>query len=184
MSKRIKCNGSKPKNEWFDKECFEKRTQVREALHRFRQSNLDVDRDLYVTSRREYKKMLASKQKDFKQESLDNLMSNLHDSRIFWKQLKQNAPRQSKRGNISNEQWLDHFKKVFESDTEVPDDDLQGADLDDEDADFEYVDIDALDADITEDEVIAAIKNLKDKKAAGPDGLIPEIFKHSSHVLN
>ena len=72
---------------------------------------------------------------------------------------------------------------MFESDTQLPDDDLQDADFDDEDVDFEYVDIDALDADITEDEVVAAIKNLKDKKAAGPDGIIPEIFKHSSQVI-
>ena len=85
--------------------------------------------------------------------------------------------KRQKIGDISEEEWLEHFKTVFAVDNVDVEEDadvtfeqiIDGGDMND----------DILNKNISPEEVIEAILKLKGNKAAGPDGFIPEIFKHS-----
>ena len=75
--------------------------------------------------------------------------------------------------SISEQDWFNHFQKVLEQDN-------QDQDSDD---DFENCVSDVYyDRPITREEVLLAIQRLKNGKAAGPGGIIGELFKHAGHL--
>ena len=177
MAKTVCVGGKGPGQEWFDAECKQMRGQVRRRLRAFRRSGRSADHTLYVDLRKSYKKMIRNKRKEHKKKIKQDILNSMADSRAFWGAIKRLSTGKGFDQNISEEQWLDHFKQVFCSDTSTTDDDMECPDVHDSISD------DTLDADITPTEVAAAIRHLKNNKAAGPDGLIPEIFKHSSDVV-
>ena len=74
--------------------------------------------------------------------------------------------------SISEQDWFNHFQKVLEQDNQDQDSD-----------DFENCVSDVCyDRPITREEVLLAIQTLKNGKAAGPDGIIGEFFKHAGHL--
>ena len=80
---------------------------------------------------------------------------------------------------ISSEQWYDHFRNVFNLPPAQPvsrHEFIERAIADDID-DTKY---EPLNLPITEVEIRAAIRALKNQKAARPDGLIAEFYKNSS----
>ena len=59
----------------------------------------------------------------------------------------------------------------------------QGNYDEDSDDDFENCESDVYyDKPVTREEVLLAIQRLKNGKAAGPDGIIGELFKHAGHL--
>ena len=77
--------------------------------------------------------------------------------------------------SVTSHEWLDHFSKVLDCESlPVSDNEVENNDLASTFGPGESVDI--LDAVITASEVQAAIKALKDNKAAGPDGLSNDFF--------
>jgi hypothetical protein len=175
----LKKRGGRPffANEWFDRDCQEKRRQTRKALRTFVHSRQNSDRDCYCAMRKEYKKLLYFKEREHKTKCRKELVNSVNDSRKFWENVKKFARKDRQIGDISEEQWLEHFKKVFAVDNVDVEEDadvtfeqiIDGGDIND----------DILNKNITPEEVIEAILKLKGNKAAGPDGIIPEIFKHS-----
>ena len=78
-----------------------------------------------------------------------------------------------------SQEWLDHFSKVLDCESlPVIYNEVENNDLASTFGPGESVDI--LDAVITASEVQAAIKALKDNKAAGPDGLSSDFFRYSA----
>ena len=81
--------------------------------------------------------------------------------------------------SVTSQEWVDHFSKVLDCESlPVSDNEVENNDLASTFGPGESVDI--LDAVITISEVQAAIKALKDNKAAGPDGLSSEFFRYSA----
>ena len=81
--------------------------------------------------------------------------------------------------SVTSQEWLDHFSKVLDCESlPVSDNEVENDDLASTFGPGESVDI--LDAVITVSELQAAIKALKDNKAAGPDGLSSEVFSYSA----
>ena len=75
--------------------------------------------------------------------------------------------------SISEQDWFNHFQKVIEQDNQDQDFDV----------DFENCKSDVhYDRPITREEVLLAIQKLKNGKAAGPDGIIGELFMHAGHL--
>jgi hypothetical protein len=164
---------------WFDLECKESRRTLRKQLRKLHSTHGDEDRASYAEKRRQYKDLLRNKKRLHKAKILDDLEKCFKDPKKFWDTLRSYRRKSSADPNsIDRDKWYNHFKNVFNSD------ELQA----NRDTDFpndnnENIDCDSLNAEITPDEVRAAIKALKSKKAPGPDGLIGEFFKNSCEQI-
>ena len=168
------------KKPWFDKECFDKRKLTRTALRKFSRSHLSQDRIVYCRLRKEYKKLISQKEKEYKQKQTKELESSLNDPKAFWRNIKKHIRKDNQMGDITENKWVEHFKKVFNSDKDTTEDEEVRSftytdEGDKEDHEFNEA--------ITMQEVQDAINHLKTNKAAGPDGIIPEIFMHSSETI-
>ena len=82
--------------------------------------------------------------------------------------------RKSVYNNISVDSWFQHFRALLEKDVDF--------DFDDE----VFEDSESfLNRPISKEEVLLALRKLKNKKSAGPDGIIGEMLKNSgSYVLD
>ena len=105
---------------------------------------------------------------------LNNLMQSVSDQQAFWQNIRKFSKNKYQPYNsISEQDWFNHFQKVLEQDN-------QDQDSDD---DFENCESDVYyDRPITREEVLLAIQRLKNGKAAGPDGITGELFKHAGHL--
>ncbi|MEW8548565.1 MAG: endonuclease/exonuclease/phosphatase family protein, partial [Candidatus Thiodiazotropha sp.] len=166
---------------WFDEDCVRSKKQKYSILRRFRNTNSDVDRDEYIRARNSFKQLCAEKKSMYQTSKLDDLISSVNDQKAFWSKLKAMTRRSSRKGNISNDDWLRHFESLFN----------EGADNEDDEnnedfyADFNLDDVQEqiFNADITDEEIIKAVKSLKMGKSAGLDGVLPEMFFHSLHLI-
>ena len=178
---KINVNACKrPRSVWFDLECSQSRKVLRQYLRKFTRYNKDEDRLAYSEKRREYKNLLFKKKRDKKEETLRNLQNSINDPNTFWSCV-QNILQNNKTTNISCsisiQEWYDYFHSVFN--TVFPSSDctkLFGSEPEIENSSD-------LNTEITEAELKAALNGLKNKKAAGPDGLLNEFFKRSECVI-
>ena len=101
-------------------------------------------------------------------------MQSVSDQQAFWQNMcKISKNKYQPHNSISEKEWFNHFQKVLEQDNYDEDSDV----------DFEHCKSDVYyDRPITREEVLLAIQRLKNGKAAGPDGIIGEFFKHSGHL--
>ena len=101
-------------------------------------------------------------------------MQSVSDQQAFWQNMRKiSKTKYQPYNSISEQDWCNHFQKVLEQDN-------QDQDSDD---DFENCVSDVYyDRPITREEVLLAIQRLKNGKAAGPDGIIGELFKHAGHL--
>ena len=76
---------------------------------------------------------------------------------------------------------LDAFYEHFKNQNETPDGD------DEVDIDFDQISPEninnILNSPITEDEILCAVKNLKNNKASGYDNIVDEHIKHTIHMM-
>ena len=93
----------------------------------------------------------------------------------FWETVhKISFKRKSVYNNISVDSWFQHFRALLEKDVVF--------DFDDEVVENSES---FLNRTISEEEVLLALSKLKNKKVAGPDGIIGEMLKNSgSYVLD
>ena len=98
-----------------------------------------------------------------------------NDTNKMWKILNNMNGCKKEKVDIPIDTLYEYFKDVNENDDE------EGTFLHNICNNQIYDDI--LNGDITEDEVLNAIKNLKNDKAAGIDDFVNEYFKHSSSQL-
>ena len=81
--------------------------------------------------------------------------------------------------SVTSQEWFDHFNKVLDCESlSVSDNEVENNALTSTFGPVESVD--TLDGVISVSEVQAAIKALKDNKAAGPDGLSSDFFRYSA----
>jgi hypothetical protein len=121
----------------------------------------------------------VEKEKKHKITKTKELENDIIDSKKFWRHIKTYSRKENQVSDISKDQWLEHFKTVFHT-HEKSDKSSEPLLTNSERTD----DVNAtLNEVITAKEVEEALRHLKANKAAGPDGIIPEIFKHSSNVI-
>eukprot|EP00745_Piridium_sociabile_P008835 TRINITY_DN16014_c0_g1_i2.p1 TRINITY_DN16014_c0_g1~~TRINITY_DN16014_c0_g1_i2.p1 ORF type:complete len:103 (+),score=6.85 TRINITY_DN16014_c0_g1_i2:117-425(+) len=75
MTKDMLFNSYKPSDDWFDQECNVNKKHVRNLLRTSRRSLKAEDRHEYSIARREYKKLLERKRKEFNNALLDKLVT-------------------------------------------------------------------------------------------------------------
>jgi hypothetical protein len=176
---------------WFDKECRVNRMLLRQKLRHFIRSGTVEDRLQYNNKRKEYKELLRIKKSNYRKHVIDSLNANKNNATLFWRKLKTLLSKKNEGNTVSTEEWYDHFSKLFNegqsNENRLPDlSNGNDADPDlhqENDTADENIDIDCLECDISESEVYEAIRALKNGKAAGPDGILSEFFKHAATTL-
>ena len=135
-----------------------------------RDSNSNEFRINYTEERREYKPPLKQKRAVHKENIIKTPEENAKGIRKFWSTIKSIMKNEQHISSVTSQEWFDHFNKVLDceslsvSDNEVENNALAST--------FRPVEsVDTLDGVITVSEVQAAIKALKDNKAAGPDAV-------------
>ena len=138
-------------------------------------------RERYNAKRREYKELLRTKQKAHRENVVNSLHNNMNNAKEFWSKVRSFNNNTASNNSISKEEWFDHFSEVFQSNS------VQSTESDNPiepeifpDEEQGQCNTDALEADITEDEIYASIRALKNGKAAGPDHIIGEVYKHAA----
>jgi hypothetical protein len=174
MKKRIFLNRPKKSHEWFDFDCSTNRRNVRKLLRKFRHTLNADDRNAFCIARREYKNLLKKKKKQYNDTLLNMLLDSVKNQRDFWDAVhKISFKRKNVRNNIHVDDWYKHFRALLEKDVNT-DDTTENTNVDDNHT---------LNRPISEAEVLLALRKLKPRKAAGPDGIIGEIIKHSGNQV-
>ena len=129
---------------------------------------------------------LNRKKADYHKYKLDDLMSVINDSKSFWSKLKNMTNKKERQANsITTEQWLDHFKTLFNDGNDIENDigdDINELDIElDEPSD--EIEEHIFNSEITYDKIVTAIRSMKRGKAPGPDGLIPELYIYGIDTL-
>jgi hypothetical protein len=170
MKKTISMNSNKHQEGWFDEECKQSRTNVRSLLRKFRKTKDKDDNSSFVKARREYKNMLIKKRKQFNKNSLNKLMTSINNQKEFWDCMKNiSFKNRQPKNDISVDNWFQHFKALL--DTDLPCDNNDDEELD--------VENELMNRPISREEVVIALRKIKNRKAAGPDGIIGEFLKTS-----
>jgi hypothetical protein len=178
MKRKVFVNSVNKKKDWFDVDCCVARKSVRRKLNLFRRSLKACDRDAFCVARREYKNLLYRKKKEFNYALLHDLVSSVNDQYSFWDKVRKISIKgKTVRNTVTMETWFKHFKELLEKD-DMREDVFVDDDYDDDDDEN-----DVLNAEITRDEILLALKKLKCKKAAGPDGVIGEFLKYSGEIV-
>ena len=178
MKKRVWVNKGSRQQGWFDKECRTFRKKVRKSLRSFKSTLSGNDRFNYCKLRREYKNLIYRKKKDFNNLMINKLIESINCQESFWKQIHEMMPRKKMiSNNIQMENWFQHFKLLLEKEDEQ--DVVVNNEVLNEDQDNNHV----LNRPITEEEILLAIRKLKLRKAAGPDGLVGEFYKYANEIF-
>ena len=130
----------------------------------------DKDGLSYSQKRREYKELLRHKKQSHKSNILQSLQTHIKDPKKFWNTIRLLRNKPGGHSAVTTEEWYIHFNNVFNSPSTESESTVE--DFEDRAQVNNEMYCETLNQPITEDEISAAIKALKDQKAAGPDGLI------------
>ena len=124
------------------------------------------------TYKKEFNKAVRAQNRDFIT-SLRKAKSK--DPKLYWNMLQDKKDTQMP---INLQEFYEHFKNLSQSDA----DETTSLRADPE-LDMTSLDTESLNAPFTDSEILARIKQLKNGKAAGCDGVINEFIKHSAPQL-
>jgi hypothetical protein len=185
-SLKNKTNKDKPKQKpWFDISLKQQRKNLLAKGWLMTKFPGDpVVRGRYFRSLKEYRKNCKRKCRQFRQDVI-NKLNDLHDShpKAYWELV--NKLRDDNSNNIekiSPSDWQEHFQSLGKSQnfthpqkldqvkTEIPN--LE-----------QVTNFTELDFKISRSEILQGIKDLKNGKACGPDGLCNELIKYSTNTM-
>ena len=178
MEKKIVRKNNIHRNaDWFDRECFVAKKEVRRNLRQFRQFRKKDDVALYVNSKKRYKGLLKKKKSDFQKNAADKLTYfSKRNSKEFWQEIRKHKQNKYTYNDISKLEWKEHFEKVFNigvsSQVDSTTEGITNETFDE-----------ILDSEITIEEIKRAIQHLKTGKAAGPDKILAEMLKASEREV-
>ena len=172
--------GRKLSTAWWNSECEISKCRWRKALKKFRKEHTVESLTEYLERKTEYKKVrkvAIEEQKERKKRSLLSLR-DIHDTKSMWQQIKKyTKPSHFVKTSITAEGWRAYFTNVlnFRVIEGQRDEWIIPTDSPSED--------EVLDSEITSHEVRMAIRSLKNGKASGSDGILPEMLKATSEMI-
>ena len=170
---------------WWDKECEVAKSRKNRALNTYRKSNTEEDLNLYREQRRIFKNLCNHKEKCYNQLQIDKCLGECDNSNM-WQKIK-NLTRGAFSTNITNTEWVQYFKSLFESAKFEIDNDFEteaNSLLIDLAEGRLKIDVDELDKPIEQSDVKEALSKMKNNKAPGLDGLVVEMYKNSLHQMS
>ena len=84
MKKRIDINNCKRNSDWFDKECKLAQSERQEECEKVQKTLKYNDSTAYCKARRQYKKLLYEKKKQFSDAIFNELIESLNGQKTFW----------------------------------------------------------------------------------------------------
>ena len=110
-------NAKRHNSPWFDKECQTEKDKIAKTSRQFqRQPNNAKLREELYTLKRKYKSTITLKKKKYKQNIMNQMTCNRHDSRNFWKLLNKLGTKKNDSiftKGISGNRWKTHFQTLF-----------------------------------------------------------------------
>ena len=183
-----KRKSTRPK-QWYDSSCFEMSKRLKLISKLVSQSPKNPYlRGRLVTTRKDYKKLIRQKKKEWKNNIINELENmKTQNSKEYWKIINE-LQGKTKVSNISNpERFESFFKKLYSEKIQNKGTFHENIEnmikkyLEDENVQSKGNKI--LDANITEEELKKHIVKLKNNKSAGPDGISSEMIKCSPDIL-
>lgn len=166
---------------WFDKKCHEKRDVFHNARKTYNNVKNDENRDALNVASREYKRQMNTSRTNYEQKMEREMRdTEKSDPKKLWKilnSLKKNE--KDKNVNIQIDQLFNYFKSLNSRGDDCDDDQFEYNPNDPEDPHITGI----LDDIISEDEILKAIKNLHNGKAASDDFIINEFLKTTCDQL-
>ena len=165
VNRKIRYN----KQPWFDKSCRELRTKTLCTLRYFRHTLTENALSAYRFLKNSYRKLTSNKKGDYvaNRTAKLNAACNEENTRTFWNVLKEHKPQPPT--SISVEDWFEYFSSLYNIDSQSEEVLPEG--------NVHEIQDDLLDSPITSAEIFIAIKELKNGKSAGADGVPAELFK-------
>ena len=131
--------------------------------------------------------MLRTKKREHQKKILFSLDIQTCNTNQFWSTIRNLTTKRAPQCSITVDDWYHHFRNLFNcfedmdqnhtdaiKENFVRDESILELDFEESQQDSEW-----LDDDISEEEVVTALRNIKNGKAAGPDRVIGEFLKYS-----
>ena len=167
---REKRNTKRP---WFGAHCKAARRKYHLARRRYSHFKSDRNHAYLSLCSKEYKQTMNKYITQYKRSTQKKLRSLESKSpKQYWKFIN-SLKQKSSKSAPSLEEFYNYFKLLNTSDTDLN----ETPSTDDQQAD-EY-----LNSKITQEEILRAIRNLKNGKASGCDSILNEYIKSTSHVF-
>ncbi|UYV71607.1 hypothetical protein LAZ67_8003842 [Cordylochernes scorpioides] len=170
---RIKVRPGRPKSKpWYNRECYLAKKSAKASLTTFKETNTDVDRNIYVSNRKRYTTLINFNKKKYLQEKQE--LKNARDSANFWKTIATLKDKSYIQGNITILEWQCFYNKLLSAETTI------GSDL----STLSRTDPE-LYCEISTTEITREISSLANEKACGADEIPNEALKTlpSEHLV-
>ncbi|XP_052772033.1 uncharacterized protein LOC128211362 isoform X1 [Mya arenaria] len=170
---------------YFDDGCKNLKHCYYKNLNMYRNYPCDVNRKNMVESRSLYKSTVRKKKCMYDKMQTKKLESvRLSNAKMYWKMLKGSVVKEEC-GNLSNADFLQYFKAINDPDSTFyqPDEDIlyfhdryMNEELN--------IMFEELNVPFSHEDIVKACNQLNNGKAAGPDYLLNEFFKHGINSNN
>jgi hypothetical protein len=164
---------------WYNANCKTKRKIFHRCRRIYGHVKNQVNKNAMKRASKEYKREMSKSFKEYQLKTATALREkSKKDPKGLWKLLNNiDKPKSDSGSNVG----LDAFYEYFKNQNETPDGD------DEVDIDFDKIPPEninnILNSPITEDEILCAVKNLKNNKASGCDNIVNEHIKHTIHMM-
>ena len=173
-----KLNTSGNYKPWFNKECREKRGKFQRARNLYHRVKSDANKAYMNEFAKEYRRALNCNFQKYREKCSNEIRAlSKNDTKGFWKTIKKYCINRKDNCSIDTDTFFEYFK----SQNSVEDDD--SVDLDINELCDNPVCNEIMNGVITEQEVIDALKNLKNNKAPGTDKIINEFLKNTNSSM-
>ncbi|XP_077272062.1 uncharacterized protein LOC143902767 [Temnothorax americanus] len=165
-------NKAKRKNKWWDGQCVKLRREAKERLRKWKKG--EGEKAEYIKKRKEYREMIKEKKEKEKERIIEEARKAKNEKEV-WKFInRERKHRKEVNEEISEEQWNKHFKKL-----------LGGVGAKQETAKEKQETGDSCENQegIRREEVEEIIKKMKNRKAAGADGMPNEVWTNGGSRL-
>ena len=164
---------------WFDDECKTLKTKCIKYLHVMRKNRTTESIKNYVSARDNYKKIRVNKKREYYDTIKNKIIQSKHDPVSFWVALNtfRECKYLTKTNTISKDEWLAHYKEVFESQEEVQSVVQENSTQLNENQDILDATNEQLMKLVTYEELNYLIKKLSTGKSPGSDGIPNEVWK-------
>lgn len=167
---------------WYDHTCYEMSQRLKNVTKLFVKSPTNPNlRGSYCKTRKEYRKLLKMKKQEWKKEMISKLETlEKEKPKEYWKIVNELREKRHKETSFNTTTFIQFFQNLYAK-TEL------NNTTDKEIEKFVSETLENLESsgkpDFTLEELINAIKRLKNNKATGPDRIPAEILKHALHTF-